>query len=1010
MRPHLLEFTAIGSYPGSVTVDFDALAPQGLFHIHGPTGAGKSSLIDAMCFALYGTIPPPRRADGLRSHHANPKTEAVVRFEFSAQGQTWKIIRTPTQLRAKLRGDGTTEQRATATLQRKEGGGWATVSSGPKEVDPIIQKLLGLDAEQFMQVVVLPQGGFQRVLRAGADEREDLLRHLFGSERFKLYTQRLKERSDNLKHRVDAQVHSQQSAATRVAAGLAEFDIAIDNFPDHIDDPIIEQVRKGSEQAKVSAAELKKAADEAGEAAGRAEVVARRVQNLYKRWQTKVGAMSSLASLEEQRSDIEAIRNELRGAEKAAPLAPLHAAVEEAKRQFISATTARQVAQSAIRSKLTSDLVGESDICFALSQLVDVVPTDAQIDTVRKQLRTRQQSIQVAADQARQTVSTREDVDHFIKSLPFPKLTLEQLQLEIDARESDMERQQAKLAELQTVASRGDALRLELEQLQRAIDAANAYRNEQKRTAEIRNRLDEVRSEAEAASTKHLSLLERRIKSMAGELASKLTDGEPCVVCGSQEHPAPATWVDIVSDEEIAAAAQLKDELTSRVRVSEQSLSEATEREAAYAAAAGDVLENRASAYSQKENLEEQIAVATSAEKQIKEVEATIQDLKVRTQRLQNDLAKTTEQIVSLTSRLEDAKKRLAELEAAIDKQGGMHVLEIADALEETFESVDVLASTIEQERMRNEAWDAAQRRLTEQAEASGVEDVVDALAYLRNQEQLQMLRERVKRWEHAKAVAESHLDDPTIAVMEEEPDVQAAESERTEAAARHKEALAAAARAEAQAAQLEASVTDLVAAYERFKPLIEEYERVHTLYELCHGGRSNTKRQSLERYILASYLEEVAEAASKRLHLMSSGRYSLRHSDARVRGNAASGLALLVTDAYTGQEREVSTLSGGETFLASLALALGLADVVQAKSGGVHIEALFIDEGFGSLDPEALELALAELDRLREGGRLVGVISHVQALRDRIPAGIEVVRGPAGSTIKQNNGLIAAS
>lgn len=1007
MRPHFLEFTAMGSYPNTVTVDFDALAPQGLFHIHGPTGAGKSSLIDAMCFALYGTIPSPRRADGLRSHHADPKVEAVVRFGFSAQGQTWKIIRTPAQSRAKLRGNGSTEQRPTATLQRREGGGWATVSSGVKEVDPIVHRILGLDADQFMQVVVLPQGGFQKVLRAGADEREDLLRHLFGSERFKVYTQRLKERSEALKHRVDSQRHAQEVTAQRIATNLQQFDISVEDFPSIVDDDTLYDVNEALVKTQELAQLRHDEAEAAEKAAIDADVRLRRSHKLFERWRRKVGATATLNSLQEQREEIDAIREELASAERAAPLAPLNNAVQEAHKLFNSASSTRQVAQSAIRTMLSGKLIHEETVSNELAPLVSSIPLPTQLDVVRRNIRQRTTEVSVAADQARQAIHARADVRDYKARLPYLTDTQADVQRQILELEAETTQHQQLLTQCQAEAAKEAHVTEELRTLENRIAAADALRNEQQRTTQIREQLDSTISEKEEAERQHFALLERRIQAMAGELASKLIEGDACAVCGSKAHPNPAVWSDIISDVDIAQAAAAVEKIATVISQIRLRLEEAQTRETAYATAAGDALENRAASLSAREQLQVAQQKAQRAKVEAQRIERALTDMRNKMEHLQAQLADISEKLAVTLSRLEESQTRLAALEERIGEHGGQDVIELASTLESAHEAVDALANSIEEERMRAELLESARQRLAEHAAQSGVDDVADALAYLRNEAQLHDLRDRVKRWEQACATAEATLAEPTVAAMTEEPDVQSVETTLKKAQVRHQEALKLAATSEAQVKHLVEAVEALREEYERFKPLVQEYERVHQLYELCYGGRSNTKRQSLERYILASYLEEVAVAASKRLQLMSAGRYSLRHSDARVRGNAASGLALLVTDAYTGQEREVSTLSGGETFLASLALALGLADVVQAKAGGVHIEALFIDEGFGSLDPEALELALAELDRLREGGRLVGVISHVAALRERIPAGIEVIRGAAGSTIRQHNGYV---
>lgn len=1010
MRPHHLQFTAMGSYPGTVTIDFDALAPQGLFHIHGPTGAGKSSLIDAMCFSLYGTIPHPRRADALRSHHADPMQEAVSTFEFTSQGQRWKIIRKPTQLRAKMRGEGTTEQRATATLQRKEGGGWATVASGAKEVDPIVQRILGLDADQFMQVVVLPQGGFQRVLRAGADEREELLRHLFGSERFKVYTQRLKERADGLRQKVEILTNAQQNTAQRIVDGLSLFDLRVDDFPQTIDEDTMYDVTEALLQVQDVVEQRQKAAEAATKTATDAEVRLRRSHINYERWRRKVGATSALSALEEERNDIDSIRQEIAAAERALPLAPLYNAVQESQKLFLSASSTRQVAQSSIRTMLMGKLLHEEVVSEQLRPLAESIATPSQLDTVRKNIRERAKEVSVAADLARQAIHARADVRDFKGQLPYLTDTQRELRQQLAAVEETARLREESLAELRTKALREEQITEELRTLDNRIAAADALRNEQRRTEEIREALAEAQDAERAAKAHHFSLLERRIQSMAGELASQLIDGDPCSVCGATEHPAPAVWKDIVSDGDIQEATRRAESAGAEIASVRARLEDAQQRETAYATAAGDALENRASALSMRDELHLQLADTQRSAKEVISAERELEDLRSRIARLQRELTDVSEKLVGVTTRLDEAQSHLKSLEERIGEQNSQDVIELASSLEAAHEAVDALANSMEEERMRAEALESARIRLAEQAAAGGVEDVADALAYMRNEAQLSDLRSRVQRWDEAKANAEATLAEPTVSSMVEEPDVKSVEAVLLEAQAAQQVAVRHAATSESQAEALSQAVESLRLEYEKFAPMVQEYERVQQLYELCYGGKSNIKRQSLERYVLASYLEEVAIAASKRLQVMTANRFSLRHSDARVRGNAASGLALLVTDAYTGQEREVSTLSGGETFLASLALALGLADVVQAKAGGVHIEALFIDEGFGSLDPEALELALAELDRLREGGRLVGVISHVAALQERIPAGIEVIRGAAGSTIRQHNGFAAAA
>ncbi len=282
-----------------------------------------------------------------------------------------------------------------------------------------------------------------------------------------------------------------------------------------------------------------------------------------------------------------------------------------------------------------------------------------------------------------------------------------------------------------------------------------------------------------------------------------------------------------------------------------------------------------------------------------------------------------------------------------------------------------------------------------------GFADVAEVRAALLPPDRLAALRARVEQHDAEAARVRATLADPDLSALAgaAEPDLDGLRAAAGDAAAAADEALerrAAVVRATAELRTLAAAAAGRAAA---LAPLVDEARRVRHLADVC-GGTGNALRMSLERFVLAAVLEDITARASVRLAAMSGGRYTLRHSDGRVRGNAASGLSILVRDAFTGVEREVGSLSGGETFQASLALALAVADAVQSHAGGVTLDTLFIDEGFGSLDPDSLELAMDELDRLREGGRMVGVISHVAALAERVPVGLRVSRGRDGSQV----------
>jgi exonuclease SbcC len=295
----------------------------------------------------------------------------------------------------------------------------------------------------------------------------------------------------------------------------------------------------------------------------------------------------------------------------------------------------------------------------------------------------------------------------------------------------------------------------------------------------------------------------------------------------------------------------------------------------------------------------------------------------------------------------------------------------------------------------------AAEQAAAEAARTGGFDDVHDAYAALRTPEWRMQTESAIRAYDDELAATTAALQDPRLDVPLDPPaDVAGTAGALGAADAALEEATGAAATAHGRAESLSVLVPALVALLDALGPVVAEARKVRALADLCSGAGANALRMTLSSFVLAARLEEVAAAASERLLRMTQGRYSLVHTDGTARGGARSGLGLLARDTWTGQDRETSTLSGGETFLASLALALGLTDVVTAEAGGTRIEALFVDEGFGTLDEETLDEVMDVLDGLREGGRVVGLVSHVAELRSRIPAQVEVRKGRSGSAL----------
>ncbi len=987
----------MGSYAGDVVVDFDALSPFGLFHIHGPTGAGKSSLLDALCFALYGEIPAPRSADKLRSDHAPLATQATATLEFSAQGNDYRVTRTPAQDRPKSRGEGVRRDWAKATLLKRVGNDWQPVSSVVLEVDTAIKELIGLDANQFMQVVVLPQGAFARALQARADDREKLLRTLFHTERFEVYTERLRARAELAANHYAAEEQAVGHWAGRVYELCSALGITLAHADSERDGELQQMATATHDARALLAGERARLL----EAQRRSDVLDEQLQTVRldtERWQRRVGAQTRLAALDESANEVQLIGIELERADRVAPLGPLYRAHLANQRAAVEAAGARAAAQSAVAAlgndldwddTLRSAVAEVSDDCGELWSQLRAAETDTHALGSAKLAFNRQHSLVNAAQVKLSQLSQQLDLGH------------QQLDALSDQR-VDLERE---ISTVRQSADLRDRLQADVSRLADQCEAGQ-------KLVEQRRLLDSAELQLRAASERtldlqqrYLDLLQRRLETMASELARGLKDGDPCRVCGSLDHPQPAASDDIVDEKAVAQAkaewsnAQSKSQLATNAVAAQQA---ACNRLVALAGAAVDDL---GAAKRQLDDMRTQLANATQDLERCNDLQKQLASLTTQVQVLNDKQQSVHNAVIEAQTEVTTARDELARVQAenpdvdfaAIDVDGRLKLLTKLSSLIGSFERAQHNEQMCSQQRAESAA------QLRQEMDAAGMSDVDsgELSLQMRDDNQRELMREQVDRWNHARSAAQQILDDPTHQTITEAPDLVGTQQRAQTARNQTQELVASVSRLETQVDELVDLVDRLANSHESLAPLRAERDRLTTLAQLCDGKQSNARRISLERYVLASYLEEVADAASIRLQLMSAGRYRLRHSDVLAKRKAASGLSLLVSDSYTGTEREVSTLSGGEMFLASLSLALGLADVVQQHAGGVAIEALFVDEGFGSLDADTLDLAMAELDRLREGGRLVGVISHVDALRSRIPVGIEVVKGAEGSTIK---------
>lgn len=1005
MRPRRLEATAFGPFAARIEVDFDRLAEAGLFLIHGETGAGKTSLLDAMCFALYGTVPGVRTADDLRSDHAaRTAAETTVAFEFSVRGDDWRIDRTPPHERAKKRGSGITLQKPKAVLARRVAGEWHPVADGVEEVGLRVHQLLGLTAGQFQQVVVLPQGEFQQALRANPKERGELLSTLFHTQRFGDYTEQLVERAKRLEARVGA--GHDRVTALRHQAAERWAEVAGRAVEAPIDNDGLWALVLEAEAAVAVAAEERSAAVEAADRARAAHAVAEQAAERRLRRQRAEEELAACLAVDDE---VAQVAERVALAERAEPMRHLFAMLSEASRAYDSALDTRRLVQqplaelaAAVPAPLAA--VGEELASWPMGPGL----TSADVSEACEALHAAVPALEGLSERRRRAAEARATAER------------ERAEADVEARRAtEAEAREAALgADLQearrsvATAAAADAalagLRAEADRRAAEAEAAALLHGAEAERIDLGTRFADAVGQAARSAGRHLDLLKRRMADMAGELAQGLADGQPCAVCGSPSHPAPADPpADPVTAEQLDRAAAEATFARESADQLEAALREADARCGALRAQAGAAAADPVAA----------AAAAQALAERASECEAKAAD---------------HGPLVTLVAGLEEAVReqrrvaeeaRLAAARHAAAAEGLVAEAEAADAAvsaelgdelepdlvvrmaELLLRSLDELQAAVELEATSLVKKETAALHLSGQAQALGFPSVSAAERAMLPDLERREAAARVDAHRRARVAAEAVLAElaepvPSASVDGREPDpveastVMAAAVEALDAAAARHAALTAA------ATELRRLADRHAAAGGDLAPVEAEARRVRRLADVC-TGTGNERKMSLERYVLAARMEEITAAASLRFQAMSEGRYTLRHSDERVKGGGASGLSIVVADAWTGMERDVRTLSGGETFQASLALALAVVDVVQQHAGGVHIDALFVDEGFGTLDADALDQAVAELERLREGGRLVGIISHVAALHGRIPTGIEVVKAADGSTVR---------
>ena len=1102
MRLHTLIMTGIGPYAGTETIDFDRFTASGRFLLTGPTGSGKTTIIDAIVFALYGQVADSSGSSKqrLRSTLVDAAARSEVDLIFSTSAGVYRILRSPEYWRPKKRGTGTTRQNAAAKLWRLSAPGGHALDEPITRLEDVgaeVNRIVGLSRDQFTQTVVLPQGRFARFLRATSAERHTLLRDVFGTGVFDAIQAEIAERN-RLTDREAQAARQALQARVEVAAPL----LALLPIPSADDDPppgalsatiVTDDAQKNAEpfpaprrtelseapesaelaqlaelagapvpdtdaiaaigeqalaRSRAALAPLAEAVERARAEAGTAHAATEAAVELRQRLDRREALLAEQAELDAHRAAHDADTARLDAARRASQVTTaLHrharalrdlAAARDLATQALSRTLNTVSASSTILtdsiadstiSTDDTDSTGAQDIpaigpileeCEAILTSAPEVPYAPEDSGESQRLQHAESQLTALATRTRTLAGSLEPLVALEADLGDRRTALERDQALLDTRRTDLdehiralEARPARHAELETALETARQAENRLPQARVDRDAALARRDAAMRAEALDTRLaaskqavveatKAVESAKAHAAAQHRAWLE----ATAGSIVAELVDGEPCPVCGSPEHPAPADpeagSVSRAQVEQVDAERARADEhLTERVR--EHSDLERDHRTALEASGMRPLAELDDALAGAAEHLQS----LTRASRPLAELTEQLAGFAEETTAMRDALETDRTALAEDRARLEAAQNALEQDRARCADACGEHatvaarhhaLLGIADAAESARSH---LAAVRTAAREATSASDDLGKALA----AAGFTTASQAEQAILPAAELTVLAEAVDRIRaDRERVRHALTEDPRICTLTGEETADVAGARRLQEAAEETRETALAAHATASEAHrhLEEALEAVDRAAVRLADILAGSRALTQVAALVTGR--NDASTPLATWVLLDRFAEVLVFANDRLTQMSSGRYELVRvtDETGSAGRRDRGLGLGVIDRLcAGVVRDPKTLSGGETFYVSLSLALALADVVTAESGGVAMETLFVDEGFGTLDPETLQTVLAELGRLQAGGRTVGIVSHIEELRRQVPDRIEVTTTPVGSTLR---------
>ena len=915
MRPITLTMSAFGPYAGKTTLNLDQLGRKGLYLITGDTGAGKTTIFDAVMFALYGEASgSSRSADMLRSKYADPSTPTEVDLTFEYGGKNYRVRRNPEYLRPKTKGTGFTSEKANAELHYPDG----RVITKLKEVNKAIEEIIGVDRGQFSQIAMIAQGDFLKLLLASTEDRKKILQKLFHTRMYSELQDRLKKDALDL-----------QKENERAELSLRQYINGI-----------------AAEEDDVLSLEVKKAKNNELTMEEKVNLIQRLIDQDHK---TAAVQEESIRALDKKISDCAGLLAKAEEQKK----------IEESRRQALAGLQREEKA---------------------------LLP----LETAMKEQEKKRPESKRRNDQAAQLsaeLNEYAELDEKRRELKLLELEMEKLRQERTENKTAAEKDIAMLSKMKEEQKRLSSAEAEQTELRMASDQLKAecgnirtLKNEVIEILRLEKQLktlqEDYRQKITAAAQLKKDYEEKHtayLNEQAGILAETLVEGEACPVCGNVHHPCPAHK---------SASAPSRSELSSLKQKSEKADREATDASNQAGEARSRVEEKKAACVRTGSAMLEIHAydeIPSAMEKREQQLQKTIDEMRGKIKAVNEKIAEKNRldrEIPEKEQKIEARKNRENELVRLLAKKEAdrTHAGERAKQLEKKLQCGS-----------RAEA-EALIRKL--RGEAKKIEEEIERAA-----KEFNDCRIRIAELKSAAAEAEKALKDR----LEIDPEELKANhsllvNERTEKT-KEKEKVAA-------RITINRGILDNIASKITEKSAIESRLKwVKALSDTANGTVSGKEKLMLETYIQTAYFDRIIARANIRLLVMTGGQYELVRRKTADNNRSQSGLDLDVIDHYNNSTRSVSSLSGGESFKASLSLALGLSDEIQSSAGGIRLDSMFVDEGFGSLDEESLQQAMKALQGLTEGNKLVGIISHVSELKNRIDNQIVVRKEKSGGS-----------